>query len=180
MDLPLLSSIISSPYANSQPPIINNIIKLNIVIILSESCNGSIRGGRRGSGNEDNGWTGGCSSGSRVGLCGSGMRWRSRAHDNITKTGVTIIGGLPHLIALACCTFTTGINCRSTIVLRGITASMVITPATSAPTSAAMPAAAATTTMITTMTRPTTSRENNWHGREVRARDGAINCAVEE
>jgi hypothetical protein len=39
---------------------------------------------------------------------------------------------------------------------------------------AATPAAAATTTAIATTTGPTASRKNNWHGREVRARDGAI------
>ncbi len=34
--------------------------------------------------------------------------------------------------------------------------------------------AAATTTATATATRPTASRKSNWHGREVRARDGAI------
>jgi hypothetical protein len=137
------------------PPIINNIIELNVVIILSECCNGCIRGGRRVSGNGGDGWGGRSSSGSRDGLylCGSGMQWMRRAHNNAAKTEVPIVGGLPHLIFLACCTFTAGGNWRGITALVATTTAML----------------AATPAMTTTATGPIASRKNNWHGGEVTA-----------
>jgi hypothetical protein len=61
------------------------------------------------------------------------------------------------------CTFTTGGNCHCIIILRGITALAVTTATTPA----------ATPTATTTATRPTASRKNNWHGREVMAEAAA-------